>query len=165
MYSLRPTAKLPSQKVVLTVSSKKKQLIDLILTELIYHKDMVNGKLVITGNDPVPIQINQGVVSRSDDMTITHEEADTMIIQQVASVGAANVLVVADDTDVFVLICHVVFNGDITGHVMVVSPIRGRTVIDINESVDKNRAICWQHMTLLAATRSQHTTALGKVWH
>ena len=101
---------------------------------------MLNGKLVITGNGPVPIQINQGVVSRRDDMTITHEEADTMIIQQVASVGAANVLVVADDTDVFVLQCHFVFNGDITGHVMV-SPIRGRTVIDINESIDKNRAI------------------------
>ena len=125
MYSLRPTAKLPSQKVVLTVSCNKKQLIDLILTELIYHKDMLNGKLVITGNDPVPIQINQGVVSRRNDMIITHEEADTMIIQQVASVGAANVLVVADDRDVFVLLCHFVFNGEITGHVMMVSPIRG----------------------------------------
>ena len=141
VYSLRPTAKLPSQKVVLTVSSNKKQLIDLILTELIYHKVMLNGKLVITGNYPVPIQINQSVVSRRDDMTIAHEEADTMIIQQVACVGAANVLVVADDTDVFVLLCHSVFNGDITGHVMMVSPITGRTVIDINESVDKNRAI------------------------
>ena len=112
MYFLRQTAKLPSQKVVLTVRNNKKQLIDLIPTELIYHKDMLNGKLVITDNDPVPIQINQGVVSRRDDMTITHEEADTMIIQQVASVGAANVLVVADDTDVFVLLCHFVFNGD-----------------------------------------------------
>ena len=141
VYSLRPTAKRPSQKVVLTVSSNNTQLIDLILTELIYHKDMLNGKLVITGNDPVPIQINQGVVSRRDDMTITHEEADTLIIQQLASVGAANVLVVADDTDVFVLLCHFVFNGDITGHVMMVSPIRGRTVTDINESVGKNRAI------------------------
>ena len=141
MYSLRPTAKVPSQKVVLTVSSNKKQLIDLILTELMYHKDMLNGKLVITGNDPVTIQINQCVVSRRDDMAITHEEADTMFIQQVAYVGTTNVLVVADDTDVFVLLCHFVFNCDITGHVMMVSPIRGRTVIDINEGVDKNRAI------------------------
>ena len=102
---------------------------------------MLNGKLVITGNDPIPIQINQGVVSRRDDMTITHEEADTMIIQQVAYVGAANVLVVADGADVFVLLCHFVLNGDITWHVRMVSTIRGRTVIDINESVDKNRAI------------------------
>ena len=73
---------------------------------------MLNGKLVITDNDPVPIQINQRVVSRRDDMPITYEEADTMIIQQVDSVGAANVLVVAHDTDVFVLLCHFVFNGD-----------------------------------------------------
>ena len=30
---------------------------------------------------------------------------------------------------------------DITGHVMMISPIRGRTVIDINASVDKTPAI------------------------
>ena len=164
MYSLRPTAKLPSQKVFLTVSSNK--LIDLILTELIYHKDMLNGKLVIIGNDPVPIQINQGVVSRRDDMTITYEEADTMIIQQVASVGAANVLVVADDTGVFVLLCHFVFNGDITGHVMMVSPIRGRTVIDINENVDKNRAIMGDLLAAHGLTGCDTVaTYHGKVWH
>ncbi len=34
-----------------------------------------------------PIQSNQGVVFERDDMTITHEEADTWIIQQVAYVG------------------------------------------------------------------------------
>lgn len=141
VYTLRPAARLPPQKVVLTVSNNKKQLIDLILADLESHKDMLNGKLVTTGNNPVPVQINHGDVSRRDDMTITHDEADTMIIQQVASVGAANVLVVADDTDVFVLLCHFVFHGAITGHVMMASPIRGRTVIDINASVDKNRAI------------------------
>ena len=43
---------------------------------------MLNGKLVTSGNDPVRIQINQGVVPRTDSMTITHEEAETMIIQQ-----------------------------------------------------------------------------------
>lgn len=74
-------------------------------------------------------------------MAIMHDEADTMLIQQVASVGVANVLVIADDTDVFVLLCHFVFNRDITGHVMMASPIRGRAVIDINASVDKNRTI------------------------
>lgn len=74
-------------------------------------------------------------------MATIHEEADTMLIQQVASVGVANVLVVADDTDVFVLLCHFVFNRDITGFVMRTSPIRGPTVIDINASVDKDRTI------------------------
>ena len=63
--------------------------------------------------------------------------------------GANNVLVVADDTDILVLLCHFVFRVDITGHFMMISPIRGRTVIDINATVDKNPAvmeISWQHM-------------------
>ena len=102
---------------------------------------MLKGKLIVTGNDPFPVEISQGAVSRRVEMAITHEEADTMTIQQVASVGAAHVLVVADDTDVFVLLCNVVFHGDITGHIMMISPIRGRTVIDINASVGNNRAI------------------------
>ncbi len=74
-------------------------------------------------------------------MAIVYKEVDTMLIQQITSVGAANVLVVVDNTDVSVLLCHFVFNGDITGHVMMTIPIRGRTVIDINASTDKNRAI------------------------
>ena len=119
----------------------KKQLIELIVADLVSHKDVLKGKLIVTGNDPIPVEISQGAVSRRVEMAITHEEADTMIIQQVASVGAAHVLVVADDTDVFVLLCHFVFHGDITGHIMMISPIRGRTVIDINASVDNNRAI------------------------
>ncbi len=49
---------------------------------------MLNGKLVTrTGNYRFPIQSNQGVVFEKDDMTIKHEEADTLIIQQVAYVG------------------------------------------------------------------------------
>ena len=61
-----------------------------------------------------------------------------MIIQQVDKVCVANVLVVGDDTCVFVLLCVLVCNGYITGHVRMMSPIR-RTVIGINESVDTVR--------------------------
>lgn len=114
MYTLRPTARLPLQKVLLTVSSNKKQLIDLIVDDLVAHKDVLTASLVVTGNDPVPVQISRGVVTRREDMSITHEESDTMIIRQIAYVGASEVLVVADDTDVFVLLCHFVFEGDIT---------------------------------------------------
>ena len=59
---------------------------------------MLNGKLVTSGNDPVRIQINQGVVLRTDSMAVTHEEAETMIIQQLDFVSAVNIPVVADDT-------------------------------------------------------------------
>ena len=68
---------------------------------MISHTDMLNDNFVFTGNNPVPIHINQGVVFARDDMTVAHEEADTMIIQQLASVGAANILIVVDDTYVF----------------------------------------------------------------
>ena len=44
-------------------------------------------KLVSTGHYPFPIQINKGVVFERDDMTMTHEEADTLIIHQMAYVG------------------------------------------------------------------------------
>ena len=56
---------------------------------------MLNVKLVTTGNDPVPIQFNPGVVFARDDMTITDEKAETLFIRQVA--GEVNILVVADE--------------------------------------------------------------------
>ena len=94
VYEQRPLARLPTQKVVLTVSRSKRQLVDLIMEDLQAHKDVLNGKLVIMGNDSVPVQINEGVLSKMEGMTITHEEADTMIIHQVAYVGVNIVLVV-----------------------------------------------------------------------
>ena len=69
---------------------------------------MLNNKFVTTGNYHFPIHINQGVVFAKDDMTIAHEEADTMVIQQLASVGAANILMVAADTYTCGLLCHFV---------------------------------------------------------
>ena len=66
-----------------------------------------------------------------------------MIVQQVAEVKANKVLVVADDTDIFVLLLYLCCQGDILAStsVLMVSPIRGRTVIDINATVDLHRAI------------------------
>ena len=84
VYSLSSTAKRPCQKVVLTVSNNNTQLIDLISHRT---KDMLNDKLVSTGKYSFPIQIKKGVVFERYDMTITHEEADTLIIHQMAYVG------------------------------------------------------------------------------
>ena len=52
-------------------------------------------------------------------------------------------LVVADDTDIFVLLLHFCCLGDIPAStsVLMVSPIRGRAVIDINATVDLHRDI------------------------
>ena len=73
VYSLRPSAALPPQKAVLTVSNNKKQLIDLIMQDMISHKDELPSKLVVTGNDPVPVEIHLGVVIRRHDMEVTHD--------------------------------------------------------------------------------------------
>ena len=66
-----------------------------------------------------------------------------MIVQQVAEVKAKQVLVVADGTDIFVLLLHLCCQGDIpaTTSVLMVSPIIGHAVIDINATVDLHRAI------------------------
>ena len=66
-----------------------------------------------------------------------------MIVQHVAEVKAKQVLVVADDTDIVVLLLHFCFQGDIPASTsaLMVSPIRGSAVIDINATVDLDRDI------------------------
>ena len=144
MYTLQNTTRLPPQKVMLTVTRNKVQLIDLICEDMAFHKDYFSQhKLVHTGSDPVPVEINSGVIIKRQDMKTTQEEADTMIVQQVAEVKAKKVLVVADDTDIFVLLLHLCCQGDIPAStsVLIVSPIRGRAVLDINATVDLHRDI------------------------
>ena len=60
-----------------------------------------------------------------------------------AEVKAKKVRVVADDTDVFVLLLHLCCQGDIPAStsVLMVSSIRGRAVIDSNATVDLHREI------------------------
>ena len=73
VYSLSSIAKLPSQKCVLTVSSNKTELTELIRPIRYLLRIMLNDKLVLTGNYPVPIHINRGVVFARDDKTVAHD--------------------------------------------------------------------------------------------
>ena len=125
-YNLRSSTCLPSQKVVLTVSSNKAQLIDLIVTDIVSHKTEFQAHiLVVTGSSPVPLEVKRGQLNQRTDLRTTQEEADTMIVQQVSRVQTGKVLVVADDTDVFVLLLHFCHLGNIKCHVFMVSPIHG----------------------------------------
>ena len=82
VYTLRCTALLPPQKVVLTVTTNKDQLIALIVEDLVSHKaDFQKHKLVVTGRDPVPVEIANGWVNKRQDMATTQEEGNTMIVQ------------------------------------------------------------------------------------
>ena len=142
VYTLGSITRLPPQKLILTVTKNKMQLIDLIVADLTAHKtDFQTHTLVIVGSDPVPVEIMKGCVCKRHDLTTTHEEADTIIIQQVARVETGTVLVIADDTDIFVLLLHFCHLGNISCNVLMVSPIQGRAVLDINASVEKHRAV------------------------
>ncbi|KAG1655292.1 hypothetical protein GQR58_024612 [Nymphon striatum] len=58
VYTLRSKAILPPQKVILTVTKNKVQLIDLIMADLIEHKGTFQQHtLIVTGSDLVPVEI------------------------------------------------------------------------------------------------------------
>ena len=50
-------------------------------------------------------------------------------------------IVMADNKDIFVLLCHFCHLGMITSQVWMISPIKGQSVIDINHSVANNGEI------------------------
>ena len=72
-----------------------------------FHKDDISQhKHVLSGSDPMPVEINRGVIIKRQDMKTKQEETDAMVVQQVEEMKANKVLVVADDTDIFVLLLH-----------------------------------------------------------
>ena len=124
-----------TKKVVLTVTTNKEQLIALNVEDLVSHKaDFQKHKLVVNGRDPVPVEIANGCVNKRIDMATTQEEGDTLIVhvQQVSRLEDGTVLVVADDTDIFVPSLYFCHQGSICCKVLMVSPIQGRIVLDIN---------------------------------
>ena len=120
------------------------QLIELICKDIMTHSHLLiftTKKLVITGAGPVPVEINPGsIIIHRKDMKTMQEEADTMTVQQVADVKPKKALLVADDTDVFVLLLHFCCKEDIPAStsVLMVSPIHGRSIIDINATVNQD---------------------------
>ena len=48
--------------------------------------------------------------------------------------------VIAEDTDIFILLLRFCHLGNISCNVLMVSPIQGRAVVDINASAEKHRA-------------------------
>ena len=86
----------------------------------------------------MPVELYKGLASMRRDLANTPEEADTIILHQLAVVKPKSAIVVADDTDIFVLLCHFLHVGVINIQVWMVAPIKGRSVIDINASVGTN---------------------------
>ena len=118
VYQLTADTPLPSRDVLLQVSENKEQLIQLIVDDLIANaRYMFPNRLIVTGKDPVPLQIWNGDVTGCDHLQTTQEEADTIVIHQLVASAPRKAIVVADDTDIFVLLLHFIFTGDIKSQV------------------------------------------------
>ena len=101
-------------------------MITLIVADLTAHKtDFQTHTLVVVGSDQIPVDILKGAVRKRHELTTTHQEADTIIILQVARVEAGSVLVIADDTYIFILLLHFCHLENISWYVLTVSPIQG----------------------------------------
>ena len=132
---------LPVQKVVLNVTENKMQLIKLICTYIMEHAELLaENRLVLTGQDPTPIEVFDGKVTLRHDLRTTHEEADVVIVQQmvhIALTGAPSIRVISDDTDVFVLLVHFFKSESLTCDLVMVGTSHGRTSVDIKATAQK----------------------------
>ena len=122
LYQLSESTPLPSRKAELTVSANKKRLIGKICgkfaSDVVFHTQNTSIlKLVVTASDNTPTEIHKGAVYLRQDMATSHEEADIMIAQQAVMCAKQQpdaVSVIADDTDVIVLLLHHYQNEGLT---------------------------------------------------
>ena len=105
------------------------------------HKEEIPSSLVVTGRESSPVEINMNTAIYRHDLKVMHEEADSTILFLIFKSSLPKVLVIADDADIFVLLCHFVFHRDITGQVYMDTPKKERKMKDINASVEKHHKI------------------------
>ena len=119
----------PTQKVILTVTYNKEQLIDLICQYLVNHIVINQTKLGITGKDPTPVQVwINGTVQRQD-LRTHHEEADVIIIHHLAHIASAT------NDDSFYI------KEKMTANISMESPCAGRMIVDIHQTSLKHKNI------------------------
>ena len=142
------TTKFPAQKVVLSSVENKKQLIRILCEELTDDRlfrlrSTGDHKLVVTGEDPCPIEV-QNEERRTRYNQETHqEEADIIIVQQVLKcVGEAqSISVISDDTNVFVLLLHHDQMAGLEVPLTMESPNKERAILDIKLTQAKHKEI------------------------
>ena len=119
----------------MSVIKNKVQLIDLIVSSLTDSPILSKSCLVVTGSKETQYKIRDGVVTPFPSLNITHEEADIIIINQLLWVvkekPQARVLVICDDTDVFVLLTHYYTTEKMECQLFTQGPTRGRKLISI----------------------------------
>ena len=99
---------------------------------------------MITAQEKSPIEISCGVVIQRHDIATTHEEADSIIVQQAIQVAVNEqkyVTILADDTDVYALLLHHYLQEGLQSPMLMESPIKDRKIIDIRATVEKHHNI------------------------
>ena len=140
VFQLSANGRLPSQKQVLTVSENKRQLIHIIMEALVAEAVVAgrySSRLIITGQEPT-----RGVVIRREVIKTTHEEADAIIVAQAiyaAKEENKHVVVVADDTDLYILLLYHYQAESLKTPMKLKSTQAGRVFIDVTATVRKLR--------------------------
>ena len=107
-YHLNESSPLPPQKVVLTVNENKIQLIDIICNYLVENclasGQPVQHKIVVSGHDPISIELFCGCQFHRSDLRTTHEEADVTMVYQMLYIAknqdaVQTIKVICGDTD------------------------------------------------------------------
>ena len=148
-HKLSPSTPLPPQQVVLTVTDNEVQLTELICQQLTseFQEKPSKHRLVITGKELMPLELNHGTRYHRTELKTTHEEADVIIIHQViqiANAGAKSIKVICDDTDVFILLMYAVLSHQLSCSVTMESTSSARTLIDVCASAEKHSSIVSQ---------------------
>ena len=146
-YKLRPDTTLPKKTIVLTVTTNKVQLIDVICQQLCVKiqnlplsEEGTMHKFVLTGKDPSPVEISQGYLSVLDECATTHEEDDVVIVQQmvhiaVAKQGQCVIKIICDDTDVYLLLLHHYYYSGLDCTVLMEGTSTDHTIYNIRDTV------------------------------
>lgn len=145
--SVKVTLNGPAQdkNVVLTNKNNKKQLIELLVRSLTALKmPKANRRLIVTGPDPVPIEVSYTGIRERNDLRTLHEEADTIIVSQMLSLvneGFTSIQVICADTDVFVLLLHYFRKENLRQKqppvdILMQSPLSSTKAISIRDTCD-----------------------------
>ena len=119
IHNCLPEMQLPSRDVVLRFTKNKEQLIELIVNKIKTDTVKIRNIITVTGKDPIPFKITNGCTEERTDLKTNQEEADTILIHQVAAMGPGKAVVISEDTNMFVLLLHFLSIADIKVNVLI----------------------------------------------
>ena len=122
------------------------QIIDTISKYLIkkLENTSYSSKFVVTFSEDIPVHVENGVVSKREDLKRLHEEADVNIIKQCMACVKDEVhcvKVICDDTDVFALLTVSVFWQGCKSKVLMEPFDSTQSLIEINKTAKKHAEI------------------------